>query len=220
MRRAPTFFGSTIGKKTVMALSGIVLVGFVVAHMIGNLQVYLGPRVLNGYSEALHHLLHGGGLWIARGVLLLCVGLHIWAATSLTLENRKARAVGYRTQQWRESTLASRSMRWSGTVILVFIVYHLLHLTTGDVHPDFVVGDVYHNFVAGFQVWPVSVFYIAAMLALAPHLYHGVWSMLQTLGLSHPRYNPLRRVLSAFVTVLVAGGNITFPLAVLTGFVR
>ena len=219
MQRAASFFGSTIGKKVVMALTGIVLVGFVVGHMAGNLQLYLGPEALNAYGLSLREMLHGAGLWIARSVLLVSVGVHIWAATSLTLQSRAARPVGYREQSWTESTYASRTMRWSGPILLLFILYHLAHFTLGSAHPQFVEGDVFHNVVTGFRVGPVVFFYVVAMLALGLHLYHGVWSMLQTLGLSHPRYNPMRHGLSTLVTLAVVGGNLTFPLAVYFGFV-
>lgn len=220
MPRAATFLDATVGKKAVMAATGLVLFGFVVAHMIGNLQVYLGPEAMNHYAEWLRELLHGAGLWIARGVLLGCVVLHVWAAISLTLENRRARPVGYRDRRWEESTYASRTMVFSGPILALFVVYHLLHLTIGNVHPDFVEGDVYHNFVAGFQVVPVSAFYMLAMLGLGLHLYHGVWSMLQTLGLSHPRWNPLRKAFAGAVTAVVVVGNLSFPVAVLLGIVR
>jgi succinate dehydrogenase / fumarate reductase cytochrome b subunit len=220
MTRAVSFFGSTIGRKVVMALSGLVLVGFVLAHMAGNLQVYLGPHALNEYSASLHEMLHGAGLWIARAGLLVAVGLHIWAATSLTLAERGARPEGYRAVRHRESTYASRTMVWSGPLLLLFIVYHLLHLTFGVVHGSFIEGDVYHNVVAGFRVWPVSAFYIVAMLALGLHLRHGVWSMLQTLGLSHPRWNGLRSALATAIALIVVVGNISMPVAVLAGLVK
>jgi succinate dehydrogenase / fumarate reductase, cytochrome b subunit len=220
MQKAGTFFGSTIGKKVVMGATGIVLFGFVVAHMVGNLQLYMGPEALNTYSEFLHTVGHGMGLWVARGVLVAAVGLHIWAATSLTLASLKARPVGYRETERRESTYASRTMRWSGPILLLFIVYHLLHFTTGTVHQSFVPGDVYHNVVAGFRVWPVSAVYIVAMVALGFHLWHGVWSMLQSLGLSHPRWNAFRRAFATVFTVVVIAGNISFPIAVLAGLVR
>jgi succinate dehydrogenase / fumarate reductase cytochrome b subunit len=220
MLGVPTFFGSTIGKKVVMALSGAILFGFVLAHMAGNLQLYLGPHALNAYSEFLHEVLHGAGLWIARAVLLLAAALHVWAATALTLENRAARPVGYRQWQARTSTLASRSMRLSGVVLFAFIVFHLLHLTVGAVHPSFEPGNVYHNVVTGFSIVPVSLFYMGAMLLLGSHLQHGVWSMLRTLGLGHPRYERLaHRAATVFATVVVAG-NVSFPLAVLLGVVR
>jgi succinate dehydrogenase / fumarate reductase cytochrome b subunit len=220
MARGVSFLRSTIGRKVVMAVSGLVLVGFVCVHMSGNLLIYVGPAAMNEYSEFLHHFLHGAGLWIARAVLLLAVGLHIWAATSLTLESRAARPQGYRVKAHRESTYASRTMVWSGPILSLFIIYHLLHLTTGTVHPEFVAGDVYRNFINGFRVLPVSLFYILAMLALGLHLYHGTWSMLQTLGLSHPRHNHLRKAISILITLAVVGGNISFPLAVLAGVLQ
>jgi succinate dehydrogenase / fumarate reductase cytochrome b subunit len=212
------FFGSSIGKKVVMAATGVVLVGFVVLHLLGNLQVYEGPEKLNAYGAALRRVPEL--LWGARLSLLASVGLHIWAAYSLTRMNRAARPRGYAVHDYRESTYASRTMRWSGVTLLLFVVYHLLHFTFGTVHNDFREGDVYHNVVSGFRAWPVSALYIAAMLALGLHLYHGVWSMLQTLGVSHPRYNPLRHTLATLLTVFVVAGNISIPVAVLMGLVR
>jgi succinate dehydrogenase / fumarate reductase cytochrome b subunit len=217
LQGAAAFFGTTVGKKAIMGVTGIVLVGFVVGHMLGNLQVYLGPEAMNGYAVFLREALHGTGLWIARTVLAIAAVLHVWAATSLTLTSRSARPVGYRAMEHRESTYASRTMRWSGPILLLFVVYHVMHLTFGTVHPSFVEGDVYHNFVSGFRSVPVSLAYIAAMLALGLHLYHGTWSMLQSLGLSHARYNHLRHALSTLVTVAVVAGNVSFPVAVLTG---
>jgi succinate dehydrogenase / fumarate reductase cytochrome b subunit len=218
MNSVHNFLGSSIGKKVVMAVTGFILLGFVVAHMIGNLQVYLGPEAMNQYAVFLREMLHGTGLWIARGGLLVAVGLHIWAAWSLTRMNRKARPQGYREKDHRESTYASRTMRWSGVIVLLFVIYHLMHFTWGNVHPNFIHGDVYHNFVVGFRRVGPSAFYIAAMLALGFHLHHGVWSFLQTLGLSHPRYNRLRHALAALLTAIVVLGNISFPVAVLAGW--
>jgi succinate dehydrogenase cytochrome b subunit len=219
---AQSFFRSSVGLKIVMALTGIVLFGFVIGHMIGNLQVYLGPEVFNHYAETLRELGHGMLLWVARAGLLVAVGLHIWSAWRLTLINNAARPVGYREVERRESTYASRTMRWSGVILLLFIVYHLLHFTIGvhAVHPQFVPGDAYHNFVTGFQNPLVSGFYVLAMLALGLHLYHGAWSFMQTLGLSHPRYDHLRYAFAALVTLVILAGNISFPVAVLTGFVH
>jgi succinate dehydrogenase / fumarate reductase cytochrome b subunit len=214
------FARSSIGRKVVMAVTGVILVGFVIAHMLGNLQVYLGPEAMNNYAVWLRQVLHGTGLWIARAVLLVAVILHIWSAASLTLSSRRARPVGYREQKWRESTYASRTMRWGGVIILLFVIYHILHMTTGTVHQSFIEGDVYHNFVAGFRIVPVSLFYIFAMLALGLHLKHGVWSMFQTLGVSHPRYIRAAHVLAWVVAIVVVVGNISFPLAVLAGIVR
>ena len=214
------FIRSSIGRKVVMAVTGVILVGFVIAHLLGNLQVYLGPEAMNNYAVWLRQVLHGTGLWIARAVLLVAVILHIWSAASLTLSSRRARPIGYREQKWRESTYASRTMRWGGVIILLFVIYHILHMTTGTVHQSFIEGDVYHNFVAGFRVVPVSLFYIFAMLALGLHLRHGVWSMFQTLGVSHPRSIRTAHVLAWIVAIVIVVGNISFPLAVLAGVVR
>lgn len=220
MSQAPTFLGSSIGRKAIMALTGVILFGFVLGHMIGNLQVYLGPEAMNGYALFLRQVLHGAGLWVARAVLLLAVGLHIWAAISLTLSSRAARPIGYRQLKWKESTYASRTMRWSGVIILFFVIYHLLHFTFGTVHPSFIEGDVYHNFVAGFRSVPVSLFYIVAMVLLGLHLRHGVWSMFQTLGVSHPRYIRMAHVGAWLFATIIVIGNISFPIAILAGIVK
>jgi len=220
MSQAPGFLGSSIGRKVVMAVTGLILFGFVLGHMIGNLQVYLGPEALNHYGVLLRQLLHGAGLWVVRAVMLTAVSLHIWAATSLTLESRRARPEGYREQKWKESTYASRTMRWGGVILLLFVIYHLLHFTTGTVHPDFVEGDIYHNFVTGFQSVPVSLAYILAMVALGLHLRHGVWSMFQTLGVSHPRYIRIAHAAAWIFAIIIVAGNISFPVAVLAGIVK
>ena len=214
------FLASSIGRKVVMAVTGVILFLFVLGHMFGNLQVYLGPEAMNHYAVYLRQVLHGAGLWVARGVLLAAVVLHIWAATSLTLRSRAARPVGYRERQWREATYASRTMRWSGVILFFFIIYHLLHFTTGTVHPNFVEGDVYHNFVTGFQSVPVSIFYILAMIFLGLHLRHGVWSMFQTLGVSHPRYIAIAKACAWAFAALIVIGNVSFPIAVLAGVIK
>ncbi len=205
-----------------MAATGVLLFGFVTMHMIGNLQIYLpnGPEALNHYAVFLKTFLHGGGIWLFRATMLAAVGLHVWAATMLTLDNLAARPIGYRRKQRIESTYASRTMVWSGPILALFVVYHLLHFTLGSAHPSFDEKDVYHNVVAGFRVVPVSLFYIVAMLALGLHMYHGIWSMLQTLGLSHPRWNRLRMAFSTGMSLIVVLGNISIPVAVLTGLVK
>ena len=222
MKPEATFLGSSIGKKIVMAITGLVLVLFVLGHMAGNLQIYKGAEALDGYSEFLHHFLHGAGLWIARIVLLACVALHIWAAVGLTRMNAAARPVAYRAVHHEASTWASRYMRVTGFVLLFFVVFHLLNLTTGQWHPGgaFVKGAVYRNLVSTFQVKWVSALYIVSMIALAGHLSHGIWSLMQTMGWNHPRYNALRKQLAWAVTALVVAANISFPIAVLAGFVR
>ena len=216
--RASSFLSSSIGRKVVMALTGLVLFGYVVVHMLGNLQLYLGPQALNAYAVKLREM--PALLWGVRGLLLVSVALHVWAAASLTRTNMAARGVGYRERRNRESTYASRTMRWSGVILLLFIVYHLLHLTLGTVHPGFVPGDVYHNVVRGFQMGIAPFFYVLAMLALGLHMYHGVWSLMQTVGLSHPRYDRLRYAFAAFITALVVLGNLSFPIAVMTGLLK
>src|SRR5262245_19101889 len=151
MNWALSFLRSSIGLKVVMAFSGVILFGFVVVHMLGNLQVYMGPTLLDEYGHWLRTLGHGGALWVARGVLLVAAIAHVWSAWCLTRLNQEARPQGYRERVNLESTVASRTMRWSGLVVLIFIVYHLLHFTIGTVHPDFIEGKVTHNFITGFQ---------------------------------------------------------------------
>ena len=215
------FLSSTIGRKVVMAVTGVIFVGYVIAHMSGNLLLFVGPAAINEYAAWLRSLLHGAGLWIARAVLLVSVVLHAWAAWSLTQDGHGARPVKYaRPLEPDASTYASRTMRWGGVILLAFVVFHLMHLTIGNAHPDFVEGDVYHNMVTGFRVWPVTLFYVIAMVLLGLHLRHGVWSMFHTLGVSHPRYRALLRQLALLVAVVVTVGFVSGPLAVLFGVVR
>lgn len=216
----PGFLDSSVGKKVVMAVTGVVLFGFVTVHMLGNLQAYMGAEPMNHYAEFLQGMVHGMGIWVFRAVLLTAAALHAWAALSLTLANRAARPVGYRAQQLQAATWASRTMRYTGVILAAFIIYHLLHLTTGQVHPDFVKGNAYHNFVTGFQAPLASAFYIVAQVCLGFHLWHGIWSLTQTLGFSHPRYNAARRSFAMVMAVLVAGVNISYPIAVLTGLIH
>ena len=223
--RGHGFLASSVGRKVIMAATGVVLFGFVTVHMIGNTQAYMGAKSLNGYAEFLHSMLHGAGIWIFRGVLLAASGLHAWAAISLTLDNQAARPVGYRETQSVASTWSSRTMRWSGFILVVFIVYHLLHLTTGQLHPAFKAPQgheyfAYDNFVSAFKVPAVAGFYVVAQLCLGLHMWHGVWSFTQTLGLSHPRYDGLRRNFATGLTLLVVGVNISYPIAVLTGCIH
>ena len=218
--RGHGFMASSVGRKVIMAATGIVLFGFVTVHMIGNTQAYMGAEPFNHYAEFLKTMVHGAGIWIFRAVLLTAVGLHIWAATTLTLDNQAARPVGYRAQQSVASTWASRTMRWSGVILAAFIIYHLLHLTTGTVHPSFDHANPYANFVSVFKVPAAAGFYIVAQLCLGLHMWHGVWSVTQSLGLSHPRYDSLRRNFATGLTLLVVGVNISYPIAVLTGFIH
>jgi succinate dehydrogenase / fumarate reductase cytochrome b subunit len=216
----PGFLDSSVGKKVVMAVTGIALFGFVTVHMLGNLTAYMGAEPMNHYAEFLQTMVHGMGIWVFRAVMLTAVLLHGWAALSLTLANRAARPVGYRAQQLQAATWASRTMRWSGVILGLFIIYHLLHLTTGQVHPDFIKGNAYHNFVTGFQQPLAAGFYILAQVCLGFHLWHGIWSLTQTLGFAHPRYDVCRRRFAMVMAVVIAGVNISYPIAVLAGLIH
>jgi succinate dehydrogenase cytochrome b subunit len=214
------FWQTTVGKKAVMAVTGIILFGFVVGHLVGNLQVYEGPKKLNDYAHFLRS--HLGLLWFTRSVLLVSVVLHIWSSFQLWLGHREARPVGYVKKANMNSSYASRTMYWSGPIVLAFIIFHLLNLTFGSVHPGapFVEGDVYANVVTGFQFWPVAAFYIFAMILLCTHLYHGLWSIFNTLGFSHPVYTPWIQRFAKLIAILIAVGNISIPVAVLAGFIH
>jgi len=223
-------YRSAVGKKAVMAVTGIILFGFVVVHMIGNLKLYErgefhGVRYLDAYGYFLRHM--GEPLvpaytllWIVRSILLVAVVLHIWAAWQVTRVSQAARPRDYVSRPKIHTTYAARTMRWGGVIILLFVIYHLLHFTTGTVHPDFQEGNVYHNVVTGFSVWYVSLFYIVAQVALGFHLYHGLWSMFQSLGWNHPRYNRWRNGFAHAFAWIITLGNISFPVAVLAGWVR
>ncbi|MEX2281475.1 MAG: succinate dehydrogenase cytochrome b subunit [Gemmatimonadota bacterium] len=219
------FTETTVGKKILMALSGLILWGFVIVHMAGNLKVYQGPEAFNHYAEGLRTFgepFFGRGqiLWLARIALLFAVGVHIIAALQLVLKSRAARKVRYQKFEPMVFSLASRTMAWGGVAILAFVIYHLLHLTFGSVHPDFRPHQAYHNFVAGFRSVPVSIAYMLAMFPLGLHLYHGIWSALQTLGINNPAYNRLRRPLAGVIAAAVIAANLSFPIAVLTGVVK
>jgi len=223
MQRVLTLYSTSIGKKAVMALTGTVLWGFVIVHMIGNLKVYQGPEKFDAYAHFLREagkpmLGHGQFLWIARIVLLAAVGAHIVAALQTWLMSHSAREVGYRKKDSQSFSFASSTMRWGGVALLAFIVFHLLHLTTGTLHPHFT-DSPYSNLVSGFRVWYVSAFYVLAMIPLAFHMYHGLWSACQTLDINNPRIRELRRPFAAAVAVVVVAGNISIPIAVLTGLV-
>jgi succinate dehydrogenase / fumarate reductase cytochrome b subunit len=218
MKLITGLYGSTLGKKILMAVTGIILFGFVMGHMIGNLQLYLGAEALNHYAELLQS--NKPFLWTFRLVLLFCVSVHVLAAVQLWLRNRRSRPVKYRFFNPPAIDYAARTMIWSGPIILLFILYHLGHFTVGCTHHNFIRGDVYHNVVSSFQLWWVAGIYIAANLLLAIHLYHGLWSLFQTFGWDHPRFGNLRRWIAIGFAVLIGAGNISMPLAVLTGVVR
>jgi succinate dehydrogenase / fumarate reductase, cytochrome b subunit len=192
MSRLVALWDSSVGKKAIMAATGLVLVAYLITHVLANLLVFTGPDRINRYAAILHST--GGALWAARLVLLVAVLLHIVAATQLALRRRAARPVAYASgRDPQVSTLASRTIRWGGVLILVFIIFHILHFTLGTLHPDFVELNPYHNVTTGFHNPLVAVFYLVAMAALGLHLYHGVWSSGRSLGMSPPSPTPLRR---------------------------
>lgn len=225
---------SALFQKTVMAVTGLVLFGFVLGHMAGNLKLFLpvyseGPHAgqypIDVYGEWLREigtpaLPHGGALWIARIVLLAAVLAHFASALAVTRRNRAARPEAYRVKKTLQADYASRTMRLGGFIILFYVLYHLAHLTFGGAHHDFIPGAVHHNLVSGFSVWWVSAIYMVANLALGFHLYHGLWSLFQTLGWAHSNFNPARRAFAVVFATVVTLGNLSFPLAVLAGWVK
>jgi succinate dehydrogenase / fumarate reductase cytochrome b subunit len=210
-------YHSLTGKKIAMAITGFVGVVYVVTHMLGNLQAFAGPIKLNSYAALLKS--NAELLWAVRIILLAAVILHVVAAWQLSRASWKSRPIGY--VRWRPvaSTYASRTMRWSGLILGVFIIYHLLHLTTGAAHPDFRPHDVYYDVVTGFRVWYVSAFYIVAMLFLGLHLYHGAWSMFQSVGINNPKINGLIRGAATLFMIITVVGFISIPVAVLLGVI-
>jgi succinate dehydrogenase / fumarate reductase cytochrome b subunit len=228
------FYRSPVGMKAVMAVTGLVLFGFVLGHMIGNLKVfagihasgpYMGRYVLDAYGEGLRYfgapfLAATHLLWIVRFVLLASVLLHIHAAWVLSRHSNTMRPVKYSSWKPQASTYASRTLRWGGVIVGVFVVYHLLHLSVGVAHPDHNPGLVYRNVVLGFMNPWVSAFYIVANVMLGLHLYHGLWSLLQSLGGFGPRLNPIRKLFSQVFAIAITAGNVSIPVGVLAGFVQ
>jgi succinate dehydrogenase / fumarate reductase cytochrome b subunit len=225
--RAVRFYEASIGKKAVMALTGVILFGYVVAHLLGNLQIYSSsPDQINRYAAFLHNPANTIPLWAARTFLLVAVLLHITASVQLWNQNRTARPIAYVKKNDVPASYAARTMKWSGPIVGAFIVFHVLHLTVGavlplqDVDGNPVTPDVYHNVISGFQNYAVSGFYILAMILLCMHLYHGLWSMFQSLGINHPRYTPLLKKGAAIVAILIAIGNCSIPIAVMAGLLH
>lgn len=222
------FWDSLIGKKIVMAVTGGVLVLFVLAHMAGNLKIFAGAEEINAYSRSLREIAYpelgyGQALWIVRIILLTCVVLHIISAYQLTRMSWQARPVGYTTKKNVETTWGAQTMRWGGVLLAVFVVFHILHFTLGAVgfQPgQFVDLMVYQNVVAGFSVWPIALFYIVAMAALCLHLDHGVWSALQTLGWTTTQNTRALRIVSRILALVVFAGFVSVPIAVMAGVLR
>jgi succinate dehydrogenase / fumarate reductase cytochrome b subunit len=218
------FWRSAVGKKWVMALSGLALLGFVLAHMVGNLKVYLGASHLDEYAEWLRDfgepvLPRTVLLWGLRIGLIVAFVLHIVAAAQLTRMNQKSRSAYQSPRDYVAANFASRTMRWTGVIVGLFLLFHLADLTWGPANPDFVRGDVYDNLIASFERVPVAIIYIVANLALAFHIFHGAWSMFQSLGWNNPRFNIYRRYFAAAFALVIGIGNISMPLLVVTGVV-
>ncbi|MBM3827804.1 MAG: succinate dehydrogenase cytochrome b subunit [Actinobacteria bacterium] len=226
-------YGTAVGKKYAMAISGIALIGFVVFHMIGNLKMYMGASDLNQYAHFLEKLLYPilpekVMLWILRGGLIAMLLLHLHAAYTLTVLNRRARPVKYQSERdYQVASFASRSMRLTGIVVLLFVTWHLLDLTFGAGSINTYTGskdaeglkDVYGAVVFSLERVPVAIFYVLANIMLGTHLFHGVWSLFQSLGWNNPRFNKWRTSAATGISTLVVVGNVSFPIAVLAGIV-
>ena len=230
VNRVVRFYEAPIGKKAIMAVTGVILFGYVVAHLLGNLQIYLpagadGEYQINHYAAFLHSPGNAGLLTAARLFLLVAVGMHILASIQLWKLKGEARPVAYKKKDDASATYASRTMMWSGPIIAAFVIFHILHLTVGVVGPAPApemaanAPNVRANLIAGFQNPAISGFYILAMILLCMHLYHGLWSLFQSLGFSHPRYTPILKKGAAIFAILIAIGNCSIPIAILAGLV-
>ncbi len=223
-------YGTAVGKKYVMAITGIALMGFVVAHTAGNLKMYVGPEAFDEYAEFLRRLLYPivpleFSLWLLRAGLLVALLLHLHSAWSLTVMNRRARPVKYQSaRDYQIANFASRTMRWTGIIVLLFIVWHILDFTIGTTNTIGTTGEfnrheVYANVVRSFERVPVSIFYVLANIALGVHLYHGAWSIFQSMGWNNPKFNRWRRHFATGFDAVIVVGNVSFPIAVLAGVV-
>jgi succinate dehydrogenase / fumarate reductase cytochrome b subunit len=226
-RRQPpflvTFYRSAVAKKWLMAVTGIMLLGYVLAHMVGNLKVFLGKEDINEYADWLRRLGEPAlprevVLWALRVGLLAAFVIHIVAAYQLTMMNRRARPTQYKSpRDYAAASFASRTMRWTGIIVLLYVIFHLLDMTFGTVNPGYEGGNPYRNMIASFDRVPVAVAYILANLALGFHIFHGAWSMFQSLGFNNPRYNAWRRYFAIGFAGLITTGNVAMPLLITTG---
>ncbi|HKW96661.1 MAG TPA: succinate dehydrogenase cytochrome b subunit [Bryobacteraceae bacterium] len=218
LNRAIHFYQASIGKKAVMAVTGVILFLYVIGHLLGNLQVYLGQEQMDRYAAFLHSM--PGPLWAVRVILLVCVVAHIVASIQLTRLKQQARPAGYVKKEAIGSSYASRTMMWSGPIIAAFVIFHILDLTTGGANTaQFQEFHAYENLVYSFRRIPVAIAYIFAIALLSMHLYHGLWSMFQSAGIHHPRYTPVIRRIAAWLAILIAAGFISIPISVLAGVV-
>lgn len=222
MPRVVALYRSSVGKKILMAVTGFIWFGFLVGHVVGNLKAFEGAGIFDEYA---HHLRilgtpilpNMGFLWAFRGFMLAALLIHVYLSWDTSRQSWAARKTKYRRKENQNFDWASNFMRWGGVLIAVFVVYHILHMTTGTVHPDFREGEAYHNLVVGLSNPLVAGFYVLAMIAILAHLYHGIWSMFQTLGAHHPKYHHYRRPLAVVLSIVIFLGFISIPVAVVTG---
>ncbi|MET0133610.1 MAG: succinate dehydrogenase cytochrome b subunit [Kibdelosporangium sp.] len=217
-------WSSTIGKKAVLGVTGLLMLGYVVVHMLSNLKIFFGRDSIDGYAVWLRTLLdgllgHEGFIWIARVGLVLCVALHMTAASQLARRAHRARPAGYQHRAKVQGSYAARTMRWGGVILALFIVYHILDLTAGVLNPNGVHLAVYDNVTADFQLWYVALFYAVAVVCLGFHIRHGMWSALQSLGASSAARQRALQALSFGVASGITVGYLSVPFAVLTGLV-
>ncbi len=223
------FFRSSIGKKIIMAITGFIWFGFVIAHMLGNLQIYQGAEKINAYAKFLKDL--GPLLWVARAVLFVSFFGHVAVAIMLKIQNNAARPVNYSKQDTIQASKASLTMVYSGFLLLTFLIYHLLHFTLGVTNPEHsaltftlkngdVVHDVYAMVILGFKVPAIAVAYIVFMFFLALHFSHALGSVLQTLGIVSPKHNPNLQKIATLLAIIVFIGNTSMPLSILLGYVK
>ncbi len=226
-------YRSAIGKKYVMAITGLFLTLFVVGHMVGNLKMYLGTMSggefayhIDEYGAFLRELgspilPHSVFLWITRVLLIGAFAVHMHAAYSLTMMNRRARVTNYATKSdYQAANFASRSMRYTGTIVILYLVWHIMDLTWGVGNKSFRHGDVMNNVDSSLSRWPIAIVYIIANVALATHLFHGLWSFFQSIGWNNPRFNGAKRKFAIGIVTVITLGNLSFPLAVATGSVK
>jgi succinate dehydrogenase / fumarate reductase cytochrome b subunit len=218
------FWDSTIGKKVVMAATGLLFVVFLLAHMAGNLKIFFGAGTFDHYAGWLRTigepvLPYSWFLWIQRAVLVVALVLHVVAAVQLSRRDRKARPVRYVHGQRPRATFATHTMRWGGATLAVYIVWHILDLTVGVANPDFVEGQPFHNVVVDFQVWWIDVIYLVALLMLGLHINHGFWSAAQTLGIKSASRDRTIKTVGSVLAVVITGGFMIVPIAVMAGWV-
>jgi len=219
------FYRSAVGKKYVMAITGIALLGFVFAHMVGNLKAYLGPAEMNHYAEFLRDLLvpiapRSLVLWLMRVGLIAAFVLHIHAAYGLTRINHAARDLKYQSKrEYVAANYASRTMRWSGIIVGLFIVFHLFDLSWTGTGYTYYRGAAYENVAHSMERPLVALIYIVANLALGLHLFHGAWSIFQSLGWNNPRFNRWRRAFAIAFAGVITVANVSFPIMVQAGVV-